>query len=176
MALATNMGQNEAQKFFRRRPTAEERTEIEKLVRAEFLKHATTARSIKELRYQNLTAIDVDGDGTAELVGSYWFAPNSKDRDLLFFIAEKNDSGKYALSVSDFEAYTPSNIMSGEASDLDDGTYHTLFLDSFDYNGDGVGEIFVTKPAFEGQNYQIYYRDNGKWASVYESYNYRCGY
>ncbi len=176
MALATNASDKVSATGTRRRPTAAERTEIEALVRAEFVKNKAEEKSVKTLRNHNLTAIDVDRDGKAELVGSYWFAPKSDQRNLLFFIAQKNEKGKYALAHSEFEEITPEGIMSGEVKDLDAGIYHELLLDTFDYDGDGVGEIFTTSQAFEGRNFHVYRREGKKWTKSFESYNYRCGY
>jgi hypothetical protein len=175
MALATN-APVKAPKGVRLRPTAAERTEIEALVRAEFAKQNTPAESLKTLRYHNLTGLDIDGDGKAELVGSYWVAPKADERRLLFFIAEKAASGKYQITHGEYNAFTPDNVMSGELKDLDDGIYHTLLLDVFDYDSNGTAEIFTTSQAFEGRNFAVYRREAGKWSKAFESYNYRCGY
>ena len=43
---------------------AAERGEIESLVRAEFVKQKVPAAAAKNLKYHNLTAIDVNADGT----------------------------------------------------------------------------------------------------------------
>lgn len=176
MALATNIKRTDNAEAMRRRPTAAEREEVEKLVRAELLKQTPGVTSIESLRYHNLTAIDVDHDGVAELVGSYWFAPRSNERNVLFFIAEKNDSGNYVIAHGEFKAFKPDDVMSGDPKDMDDGIYHELLLDYFDYDGDGVAEIFTTTQAFEGRNFQIYRKADGKWTKAYDSYNYRCGY
>jgi hypothetical protein len=176
MALATNAPIKTKAPGVRRLPTTDERNQIEKLVRAEFTKQNLSAASLKQVRYHNLTAIDVNRDGKAELVGSYWVAPKPTERALLFFIAERNAEGAYSFEFSEFENFTPDKIMSGDPKDLDDGVYHELFLDYFDYNGDGVAEIFTTTQAFEGRNFSVYRRELGKWVKDYESYNYRCGY
>ncbi len=176
MALAMNAPVKAKAPGVRRLPTTYERNQIEKLVRAEFVKENVSSDSLIQLRYHNLTAIDVDRDGKTELVGSYWVAPKPSERALLFFIATQNADGLYSLEVSEFENYTPDKIMSEDPKDLDDGVYHELLLDYFDYNGDGVAEIFTTTQAFEGRNFGIYGRESGKWVKVYETYNYRCGY
>ncbi len=175
MALATN-APVKAAKSVRLRPTTAERSEIESLVRAEFAKQNTPAESLKTLRYHNLTGLDIDGDGKAEMVGSYWVAPKADERRLLFFIAEKAASGKYQITHGEYNAFTPDKVMSGELKDLDEGIYHTLLLDVFDYDSDGTGEIFTTSQAFEGRNFAVYRREKGKWSKAFEAYNYRCGY
>lgn len=175
MALATN-APIKSTKSVRLRPTSAERAEIETLVRAEFAKQNTPADSLKTLRYHNLTGLDIDGDSKTEMVGSYWIAPKTDERRLLFFIAEKAASGKYQITHGEYNAFTSDKVMSGELKDLDDGIYHTLLLDVFDYDGDGTAEVFTTSQAFEGRNFAVYRREGGKWSKAFESYNYRCGY
>lgn len=176
MGLATNMKVGGGAPGFRRRPSNEERAEIEKLVRAEFTKAGATTVAVKNLRYHNLTALDVDGDDAAEFVGSYWIAPTPDERRLLFFIAEPDKQRKIAFSVSDHSVLKPDDVMSGDVKDLDTGVGHELLLDVLDYDNDDVKEIFTIGQAFEGNNYSVYRRTDGKWAKVHESYNYRCAY
>ena len=176
MGLATNITPKTKGSGVRRTPNATEKTEVEALVRAEYAKHKVPASAAKQLRYHNLTAMDVDGDGNVELIGSYWVAPKTKERDLLFFIAAKSAAGKYAFNYSDFQVATPDKVMSGELKDIEDGVYQTLLLDAFDYDNDGVAEIFTLSKAFEGNNYSAFKRENGKWTKVLDAYDYRCGY
>lgn len=160
----------------RRLPTAAERTEVEKLVKAEFTKHKVSAAAQRDLRYQNLTAMDVDKDGRAELIGSYWLAPSAKDRRLLFFIADKDAAGKYSFGFSEYQHVTPDKVMSGDVKDTDKGIYHELLIDALDYDSDGVSEIFTMIQAFEGNNFHAFRRQGGKWVKSFESYNYHCAF
>ena len=176
MALATNEKTTKTASGLRRLPTATERAEIETLVRAEFTKQGVSANAVKNLKYHNLTALDVDNDGKAEMVGSFWAENSAKERNLLFFIAEKNDDGKYNFGYSEYEKATPDNVMSGDLKDLDGGIGNELLLDAMNYNGDATAEIFTIARAFEGNNFNVYSRQNGKWTKVFESYNYHCGY
>ena len=175
MALATN-AKLDSRPGVRRRPTALEREEIESLVRGRFRKEGVSETTLKNLRYQNLTALDIDHDGTPEFVGSYWVLPKSDERRLLFFIAEKGKSGKYAFTRVDYSAVTPKDVMSGDPKDLDNGIGHELLLDALDYDNDGVDEVFTIDQAFEGNNYHVYKREAGKWVKAFEAYNYRCAY
>jgi len=174
-ALATNM-KVAAGPGTRRPPTAAERTEIEKLVKAEFTKQKVSAASQKDLRYHNLTALDVNKDGKAELVGSYWLAPNDKERHLLFFIAEKNSAGKYVFGHSEYSHVTPDKVMTGDVKDTDQGVYHELLIDVLDYDNDGTSEIFTVIQAFEGNNFHAFRKQGGKWVKSFEAYNYRCAF
>ncbi len=176
MALATDVPIKKKGLGTRRVPTLAERTEIEKLVRDEMTKQKVSAANLKGLRYHNLTALDVDNDKKAEFVGSYWLPTTKTERALLFFIAEKGADGKYVLSHSEFKLIKQDDVMSGDITDLDKGIYHELLLDAFDIEGDGTAEIFTIGQAFEGNNFQIYKRDTGKWTMAKEVYNYHCGY
>ena len=152
-----------------------ERADIEKLVRDEFAKKGASAVATKTLRYHNLTAVDVDNDGVAEFLGSYWIAPTADERRLLFFIT--NGSGTdMKFAYSEHSVVTPDQVMTSDLKDLDDGRGSELLLDVLDYDGDGVDEIFTIGQAFEGNNYYAYRRDGGKWIKVHESYVYRCAF
>jgi hypothetical protein len=176
MALATNAKLAGAVKGLRRVPSRDERAEIEDLVRSEFVAEKVPGGSTKKLRYQNLTALDIDRDGKPEFVGSYWLETSAERRDLLFFIAESNSDGKYALTYKEHTDVTPDSVMSGDVKDLDGGVGHELLLDVFDFDGDGISEIFTIVKAFEGNNFHVYKRKAGSWERVFENYNYHCAY
>jgi hypothetical protein len=177
MGLATNV-EYSAGSGMRRMPTTAERSEIESLVRAELSKNGVSANAVKNLKYHNLTALDVDNDGKAEMVGTYWAENSAKERNQLFFIAEQNKSGKYEFGYSEYQKVTPDQVMTGELKDLDDGHGNELLLDAMEYNGDKTAEIFTIGKAFEGNNFYVYSRDGktGKWKRVFESYNYHCAF
>ncbi len=160
----------------RRLPSAAERTEVEALVRAEFAKNQISASLLKTLRYHNLTALDLNSDGTAELVGSYWVETSAKTRALLFFIAEKSAGGKYEFGHSEFSSIKEDEVMSGDIKNLDDGVYHEVLLDVLDINGDGNAEVFTYVQSFEGAGFTVYSKKAGKWEMVFEGSNYHCGY
>ncbi|MDQ2747032.1 MAG: hypothetical protein M3T96_07225, partial [Acidobacteriota bacterium] len=120
MALATDAPVKKATGV-RRLPTAAERTEVETLVRSEFVKQTKNDNASRDLKYHNLTALDVDGDGKAEIVGSFYLAPSAAERDTLFFIADKGADGKYKFGYSDFHAVKKDDVMSGDLKMLDTG-------------------------------------------------------
>lgn len=175
MGLATNAPVKKGTGV-RRLPTPAERAEIESLVRAEFVKQKVSANAAKNLKYHNLTALDVDADGKVELVGSFWVEPSAATRALLFFIAEKNSAGKYEFGYSEFRNINEDEVMSGEISDLDEGILHELLLDALEYDGDKTAEIFTYAQSFEGATFAAYSRRDGKWVRAFEGYSYRCGY
>lgn len=176
MALATDAVSKKNAPGVRRRPTPAERTAIEALVRAEFADQKIAASAIKNLHYHNLTALDLNKDKNAELVGSYWVDTSPTERALLFFIAEKNSAGKYEFGYSEFRTIKQDEVMSGEIKNIDEGVYHELLLDAFDYDADGVSEIFTYVQSFEGAGFNAYKRENGKWKRTFEFSNYHCGY
>lgn len=176
MALATNADAKSNVKGLRQLPTGAERAAIEKLVMAQMLEKNVPIKNTNELRYHNLTKINVDNDGNAEFVGSYWYNTGVKKRSLLFFIADKNAKGDISMPFSKFEEYDEKNVMNGEVSALDEGMYHELLIDMFDYDGDGTAEIFTVVRGFEGSNFNVYKRLDGKWTRVLETSNYHCAF
>lgn len=172
MGLATNAAIKNTNGV-RRRPTQPERDEIEALVKGEFVKQKLTP---KTLHYHNLTAMDLENDGKAEFVGSYWVEIDNLTRGLLFFIATQNKGGKYGLAFKDYQSVDQSKVMSGDIKNVDEGVYHELLLDAFDYNGDGVSEVFTYTQSFEGAGFTVYSKDGAAWKNVFEGSNYHCGY
>lgn len=175
MGLATNAAVKKAAGV-RRLPTAAERTEIESLVRSEFIKNKIGDNVARNLKYHNLTALDVDSDSKAEMVGSFWVETSPTERALLFFIAEKGTNGKYKMGYSEFRTIKQDDVMSGEIKSVDEGIYHELLLDTMEYDGDTTDEVFTYIQSFEGASFNTYSRRNGKWVKAYEFANYHCGY
>lgn len=173
MGLATNVPIKNTSASYRRRPTTEEREEVEALAKAEFTRQQLTPGT---LRYQNLTALDLDRDGKAELVGSYWVEIDRLTRGLLFFIAAKGSNGKYALGHKEYRSVDQASVMSGDIKDVDQGVYHELLLDAFDHDGDGTSEVFTYVQSFEGAGFNAYTKNGGKWTRSFAYSNYHCGY
>ena len=175
MGLATNQVSKTTNASYRRKPTAAEKEEMDALARAEFLKQKLTA---KTLHFQNLTAIDVDNDGKAEFVASYWIEIDKLTRGLLFFIASKGSNNKYSVGYKEYRSLDPSNLLAGSdiMSTVDQGIYHEMLLDVWDYDADGTGEIFTTQTGLEGAGFTAYKRNGSKWAKAYEFSNYHCGF
>lgn len=173
MGLATNATVKSTAASFRRKPTAAEKDEIEGLVRAEFARQKLTP---KVLRYHNFTALDLENDGNAEFVGSYWVEVDKLTRALLFFIAAKGSNGKYYMGYHEYRTIDQAKVMSGEIKSVDDGVYHELLLDAFDYDGDGVSNVFTYTQSFEGAGFTAYRRSGAKWVRAFENSNYHCAY
>lgn len=176
MALATDTPAKRTFKGVRRLPLVTERAQIEELVMAEMKSRKVPVKNTGELRYHNLTKLDVDDDGNFEFVGSYWYNTGEKKRSLLFFIADKDTNGNFSLSFKKFEEFGEEDVMSNDINDLDSGIYHELLLDVYDFDGDGVSEVFTVTKAFEGNNFNVYQRKNGSWSRILETSNYHCAF
>lgn len=176
MALATNLPAGSKALGLRRLPTPAERSEIESLVRAELVSQKISTQASRNLKYHNLTALDVDADGVVEQVGTFWVDVSARSRALLFFIADKDASGKYRFGFTDFRVIEQKDVMSGEISSVDSGVYHERLLDILDIDNDGVAEVFTYIQSFEGAGFNAYKRTNGTWSMVFEGSNYHCGY
>jgi len=177
MALATNEPPDKPASGLRRLPTPTERAEIESLVRDEFAKQKISDKILKNLKYHNLTALDVDNDKKAEMVGSFWVETSPTSRALLFFIADKAAKGKYAFGYREYKAIKQDELMSGsDITAIDEGIYHERLLDALEYNGDTTAEIFTYTKSFEGSSFNAYSRQNGKWVKAFEGSNYHCAF
>lgn len=176
MALATNAPSAAAAKSMRRQPTADERSEVTALVRSELAKQKVAADDLKSLKFHNMTALDVDADGKAEIVGTAWVVTSPTSRATLFFIADKNKAGKYAFGFSEFRNINQDEVMSGEIGAIDSGIYCELLLDVLEYNGDKTGEIFTFTQGFEGNGFNAYRRTGGKWVRAFEGSYYHCAF
>lgn len=176
MALATNDLAKQTVKGTRELPSSEERGEIEKLVMAEMMKENIPIKKLNELRYHNLTKVDIDNDANPEFVGTFWYNTDDKVRSLMFFIAEKSAKGNFSIPFKKFDRIETENVMSNNISDVDKGFYHELLIDIFDVDGDGKGEIFTIERGFEGNNFNAYEKVNGKWTQILETSNYHCAF
>jgi hypothetical protein len=176
MALATNAKIAKPGSGIRRLPTPAERAEIETLVREAFTKKSISAEITKNLKYHNLTALDVNNDGRAEMVGSFWVEPSATEREVLFFIADLGADKKYRLGYSESRRIKQEETMSEDIKDVDSGVYHERLLDIFDVDGDGDSEIFSYVMSFEGAGFNVYKRQGDEWVHHFEGSNYHCGY
>lgn len=176
MALATNAKIIKPGSGVRRLPTPAERAEIEALVRDRFVKDGISEEVVKALKYHNLTALDVNSDGQAEMVGTFWVEPSATDRQLLFFIAELGADKKYRFGYSESKKVAQAETMSEEIKDVDSGVYHERLLDIFDVDADGDSEIFSYVMSFEGAGFNVYKRKGDVWVNHFEGSNYHCGY
>ncbi|HEV2883322.1 MAG TPA: VCBS repeat-containing protein [Pyrinomonadaceae bacterium] len=163
-ALATNSESIGRKQASRRAPTTVEREEVMKLVHQIYRSRRTTPAMLRTLKTTNLTATDLDGDGTFEMIGSFVIETKTKARRDLLLIAEPKGTG-YSGGFINFQSYQlPSE---GFASAID-------FVDQLDVDGDGVAEVFATQGGFDAYGYNIYKKVNGRWREVLRTIGDAC--
>jgi hypothetical protein len=178
MALATNSSTLGGNKSTRRPPTPAERAALMPLVKAAYKQKGLPASLLPGLVTVNLTAIDLNNDGKAELIGSFVVKKQKGGaaRYALFLIAEP-DGNTYRTNVLQYERYTSKDIMSGASINIiEDGVYIERLVDGLDLDGDGGSEVIALRQGLEGDGYLIYKKQGGSWKQIYEFSNYRCAF
>ena len=178
MALATNSSSLGGTKSTRRPPTPAERAALMPLVKAAYKQKGLSAALLPGLVTVNLTALDLDNDGKAELVGSFVVKKQTGGaaRYALFLIAEP-DGTSYRTTVLQYERFTSKDLMSGaEITAIENGVYLDRLVDGLDLDADGASEVIVERDGFEGDTYSIFKKQGGSWKQIYEFSNYRCAF
>ena len=177
MALATDSETLGKRAPSRREPTAAERAGVEKLVRSLLARRRVTPAQLRGLRTINLTATDLDGDGTAELAGTFRVNRGTASAELLFLLAESK-GGTWAAALANHEPLKKTDLPYPEhfKEAGDAGFLSEILLDQLDLDGDGTGELFTFGRSLEGVRYRIYKRTAGRWRRLQEFYVYRCAY
>ena len=157
-ALATNSDVLGRGKSSRRALTAPERKAMLALMKRIYNQHRTPAALMREIKSGELVATDLYGDGNFEFIGDFAVAAKNKFERDLFLIARMQGAGMRAEFVK-FQAYQPPP--EGFLSAIN-------FLDQLDLDGDGVAEVFAEQGGFDGYEYLIFKKVNGRWRQVYE--------
>lgn len=179
MALATNSESVGRAQISRRAPTPSERAEGIRVAKKSFEAKGTPTAILPTIGVVNLTATDLDGDGKAELIGTFVVKQTKgvASRHVLFLIAEQQGQS-YQAALSNVERFTTKDIMSGGSLNSigAEGIYTERLVDQLDLDADGTGEVISITNGFEGVTYKIYSRHAGTWLSVYEFGSYRCAF
>lgn len=178
MALATDGTHTLRANSSRRAPTERERAAVFQLAKLILMqKRVSTSAIDRNTTTLNLTATDLDGDGRDEMIGSYVVKSGPKVRDTLFLVAAPRGAS-YRAAVKKHARVNAGGIMDPAQIDSvgEGGLLTELFIEQFDVNGDGVGELFTVSRSFEGTTYRVYRRQRGAWRAAYEFYSYRCAY
>ncbi|HYV24718.1 MAG TPA: hypothetical protein VE969_05725 [Pyrinomonadaceae bacterium] len=157
MALATTSETLGKRQSTRRAPSETERAGVLTLMKSIYRQNRTPANLMSLIKVTNLTATDVDGDGTYEMIGSFTLAAKNKFERDLFLIAKPQGLAMKADLVK-FQAYQPPP--EEFLSSID-------FVDQLDLDGNGVGEVFATQGGFDGYGYLIFKKVGGRWREVF---------
>jgi hypothetical protein len=157
MALATTSATLGKRQSTRRAPSETERAAVLTLMKSIYRQNRTPANLLSSINVTNLTATDVDGDGTYEMIGSFTLAAKNKFERDLFLIAKPQGAAMKADFVK-FQAYQPPP--EEFLSSID-------FVDQLDLDGNGVGEVFATQGGFDGYGYLIFKKVGGRWREVF---------
>ncbi len=158
-ALATDSPTLGAARSTRFAPTVAER-EAAALVAKEAMKRNGTPDTVLErMKPENLTAADLDGDGTAELIGTFTVERKKYEFvDSLFVILERIEPGKYKIA---FEFYY--------SSKGDETAIHIpLLVDYADLDGDKTAEVIVRTTYYESHDFTIFGKRKGKWQKLFQ--------
>lgn len=178
MALATDSQTLGKRASMRRAPTDDERAGVEKLARSLLAQKRLTPAQLRDLKTINLTAIDLDNDGAAELAGTFKVARGKAAADLLFLLAEAQPAGGFRAALSNFDQLKAADLPGAEVFDSagPGGFLSEILIDHLDVDGDGTGELFTYGQSLEGAQYTIYKKTRGRWLKLQEFYVYRCAY
>jgi hypothetical protein len=139
----------------RRAPTAEERAALVSLMNETYKQRKVSQALLAKVKINNITAIDIDADGKAELIGSFEIFDQKQNSWNLFLIAElKNNQYQSALTWYKRGGETDSEVR--------------RLIDVLDLDGDGIAEVFATTSYYESTDFTIYKKAKGVWRSVYQ--------
>jgi hypothetical protein len=163
-AIATN-SDSLGKKLVKQRELNEtEKTAIIKLVEPSFRRAKVGVPEFEGV-VNGATAADLDGDGKAELIGT--FASGAKVQHTVFIIAEPQGNG-----------FKPGLLLFNAALDeYGDNTVRRDFLDVLDLDNDGIAEVVVWVNDYRRPDdlyFVIYKKQGGRWRSIYSGGGMRC--
>jgi hypothetical protein len=125
------------------------------LMNETYAQKRVAATMLAKVKTNNITAIDVDADGKAELIGSFEISDRNQNSQNLFVIAElKNNQYQSGLTWYKKGGETDSEVR--------------RLIDVLDLDGDGVAEVFAMSSYYESTDFTIYKKVKGVWRSVYQ--------
>jgi hypothetical protein len=178
MGLATSSPLLGRRALSRRFPTDAEKKSVAELARSLYMKRGLRTAALRDMRLINMTAVDLNSDGRAEIVASLGVRGGAKveSRHFLFLIAEPAARG-YRAALARYAKVTAAELPTGgKLSDVDEYVLTEVLVDHLDMDRDGYGEIITANKGWEGITYRVYKKQKGPWKKVYEVYNYRCAY
>ena len=147
----------------RRAPTPAERAQALALARAAYRRRGLSPALVSRMAVRNLTAVDVDGDQKAEMIGSFMIEVRARadvpgPEHALFLVAEPNRNGYRAA----LEWYHRGEEVTVRRRKL---------VDVLDLDGDGMSEIIAHTLYYESWDFAIYQKKRGRaatWRTVYQ--------
>jgi hypothetical protein len=132
---------------------------------------------LRRLKTINLTATDLDADGSEELIGSFFVDSSRSTRQSLFLLAEPQAQG-FRVGLSQFSRIRAQEMMDPAVFEQvgEDGFLAEVLIDQLDLDGGGAAEVLTFSRSFEGSAFKIYRKQRGRWREAYTFYSYRCGY
>jgi hypothetical protein len=176
MGLATNSKALGKKERSRRFPTEKEKSAIYGLAETLYKQKGVTEAELKDFQKINVTATDLNGDGKAEIIGTFMVKRPTLARiaHILFLIAEP--SGKtYKTGVSQYGQITAKDV--GGTANLDElgeSALAEILVDQIDLDKDGTAEVIIADTTAEGVAYKIFKKRKNLWRKAYEFYNLRC--
>ncbi len=158
-ALATDSPTLGGARSTRFAPTVAEREAAAAVAKSAFTRNGTPDTVLERMKSENLTAADLDGDGTAELIGTFTVERKQYEFvDSLFVILERVEPGKYKIA---FEFYYSSK---GDEAAI----AIPLLVDYADLDGDKVAEVIVRTTYYESHDFTVFGRRKGKWQKLFQ--------
>ncbi|MGH9941157.1 MAG: hypothetical protein ACRD9R_02225 [Pyrinomonadaceae bacterium] len=154
-ALATDSGALGRESHTRRAPTEAERASAHALARAAYKQRRVPDALVKKMETINLTAVDLERDGKAELIGSFSAVAGDYTQHALFMIFELK-------GVS----YRPAHTWYHAGAEAEAQTRR--LVDVLDLDGDGTAEVLVMGSYYESHDYFIYQKQRAQWRNVYQ--------
>ncbi|MBI3653088.1 MAG: hypothetical protein HY231_18835 [Acidobacteria bacterium] len=176
MGLATNSKSLGQKARSRRFPTEMEKNAILALAERLYKQKGLTDAELKDLKRVNITATDLNGDGKAELIGTFMVKRpvGARIAHILFVIAEPN--GKtYKASASQYGQITANDVGgTAKLDELGESALAEILVDQIDLDKDGTAEVIIADTTAEGVAYKIFKKQKNVWRKAYEFYNLRC--
>ncbi len=163
--LATNSGSLGGKSIQHRDLTESEKTALLNLAQPVFRRRGVDVPFYPGVS-NAVDAADLDGDGKAELIGTFASGPSSQHT--LFIIAEPHGNG-----------FKPTLLLFHPSRDKYGSSEHVRrnFVDALDLDGDGISEVITSVNDYRSANdwdYVIYKKHAGRWRSIYSGGGYRC--
>jgi hypothetical protein len=161
--LATNDSLRRERKPKMRQTTSADTAAALKYAKFFYSSQRVSAALQKNIQVSRIRAIDINGDGTIELIADCEATQTVKAKDyswekvaIFTVILTQTDDGKWKEVYSTFYA-------SKDESD----TRRIEMLDLIDMDNDGTMEIVFKNYFYEAWNYTIVAKQNGKWKDVF---------